>query len=104
MKRYRTLIRTIPLLVASGLLLSACAAYPEPYATAYGYDDSAYAGPGYGFGWWGGLSRGFDHDHGFHNRGLPVAHTGGLARGRGFAQAGGFHGGGGMHGGGGHRG
>src|SRR5262249_32654228 len=47
MKHYRTFMKTILLLVAGGLLLSASATYPDPYATAYGgCDGPAAVDPG----------------------------------------------------------
>ena len=108
MKNYRTFAKTIPLLIASGLLLSACATYPEPYTTtAYacvdpGYDCAYpdYVDPGVGFGWFGGGDHGFDH--GFHDHGFHGGRPGGFAHAGGFGHGGGFHGGGFHGGGGGH--
>jgi hypothetical protein len=97
----RTMRNAIPLLIGSGLVLSACAAGPDygapPYA--YGYPSPIEGSIDLDYGGWGGWHHGWDHGHWDHSR---LAHAG---WGHGFAGHAGFagHGGFGGHGGGGHR-
>ena len=88
MNRGRMMTKAIPLLIGTGLFLSACAVEPN-----YGAPDYAYPGPIYGSLDFddGGFGH-FHHDHGFHD---GFVH--------GFAGHAGFggHGGGGRGGGGG---
>jgi hypothetical protein len=68
MNRGRIVTMAIPLLIGSGLLLSACASEPDYAAPAYAYDYPDYPYGSLDFDYWGGGGWGHDHrgggDHG----------------------------------------
>ncbi len=100
MNRGRIMTKAIPLLIGSGLFLSACAAEPDYGAPDYAYTDPIYGSLDFEDGGFGHF-RHFDHDHGFHDGFGHGDHDHG-GFGHGFAGHAGFGGhGGGGHGGGG---
>src|SRR6266851_5098537 len=104
MNRGRIMTKAIPLLIGTGLFLSACAAEPDYGAPDYAYTDPIYGSLDFEDGGFGHF-RHFDHDHGGFGHGFAGhagfgghgggGHGGGGGGGHGGGGGGGGHGGGG---------